>query len=137
MKKIKKTIYIDNSSLMELISDITHKVVVAKFGEECLVLEEEVDCMIYTEEAQDFFNETYDEIENMFDTTCGIMSDREKPTPRKGDEVTIAIPFTYTLGEESYMSGKVLNTVEDCINEVYYELENGFPYGDEPYLEVL
>jgi hypothetical protein len=42
---------------------------------------------------------------------------------KKGTEVTINIPFTYTIGEEGYHSGKVLKTIEDCENEVRAEIE--------------
>jgi len=43
----------------------------------------------------------------------------------KGLTVTVNIPFTYTIGEEGYHSNKVLNTIEDCENEVRAEFENG------------
>lgn len=131
-----KPIYVNNSDLMELISDIAHRIVMTKFGDDCLIPEDE-DTMMYSDEAQDFFNDTYDEIEGMFDTTCGIISDIHKGQPKEGDDVTIVIPFTYTLGEPSYTTGDILNTIEDCKSEVLRELDNGFPYGDEVYLEVL
>jgi uncharacterized protein (DUF2344 family) len=41
---------------------------------------------------------------------------------KKETEVTISVPFSYTLGEEGYKTGKVLNTVEDCKEEVKAEL---------------
>jgi len=43
----------------------------------------------------------------------------------KGIEITINIPFTYTIGEEGYNSHTILNTVKDCKNEVLAEIENG------------
>ena len=53
----------------------------------------------------------------------------------ENQEVTINIPFTYTLGEEGTFSGKILETVEDCMEEVLAELEHGID-GD-PYMEVV
>ena len=44
---------------------------------------------------------------------------------KKGREVTVLIPFTYTIGEEGYHTGKILETIEDCKNEVRAEIENG------------
>jgi len=55
---------------------------------------------------------------------------------KKGTEVTINIPFTYTIGEEGYHSGKVLKTIEDCENEVRAEIEAGVLNETEVFLEV-
>ena len=44
---------------------------------------------------------------------------------KDGQEVTINIPFTYTIGEEGFYSGKVLRTIQDCKDEVLSEIENG------------
>lgn len=56
---------------------------------------------------------------------------------KEGQTVTILIPFTYTIGEEGYQSGKAkLETIEDCENEVRAELENGIVTADEVMLEV-
>lgn len=43
----------------------------------------------------------------------------------KGLTVTVNVPFTYTIGEEGPVTGKVLNTIEDCENEVRAEIDNG------------
>jgi len=43
---------------------------------------------------------------------------------QEGQEVTINIPFTYTIGETGYHSGRDLNTIEDCKNEVQAEIDN-------------
>ena len=73
-----KPTYIEDSKLMELISEIANKIVLERFGNNAIV---EYDgsttsyTTSYTDEAQDFFNETYDEVESMFDTYCGIISD--------------------------------------------------------------
>lgn len=49
---------------------------------------------------------------------------------KEGQEVTINIPFTYTIGEEGYNSGKLLKTIQDCMNEVRAEIDNGNLEGD-------
>ena len=55
---------------------------------------------------------------------------------KEGQTVTINIPFTYTIGEEGYHSGKVLETIEDCKNEVLAEIEAGVLSESEVYMEV-
>ena len=55
---------------------------------------------------------------------------------REGQEVTINIPFVYTIGDIGYHSGKVLETIEDCENEVRAEIEAGVLNEDEVMLEV-
>lgn len=56
---------------------------------------------------------------------------------KEGQTVTILIPFTYTIGEEGYQSGKErLETIEDCENEVRAEIENGIITADDVMLEV-
>jgi len=42
-----------------------------------------------------------------------------------GEMVTVNIPFTYTIGEEGPVTGKILKTIEDCENEVRAEVEQG------------
>jgi hypothetical protein len=43
----------------------------------------------------------------------------------EGEMVTVNIPFTYTIGEEGPITGKILRTIEDCENEVRAEVEQG------------
>lgn len=43
---------------------------------------------------------------------------------KSGEEVTINIPFTYSIGDEGPITGMILETIEDCKNEVLAELEN-------------
>lgn len=43
----------------------------------------------------------------------------------KGQEVTINVPFTYTIGEEGPISGEILETVAHCVAEAQAELERG------------
>ena len=54
----------------------------------------------------------------------------------KGQEVTINIPFTYIIGEEGFHSGKVLETIEDCKNEVLVEIESGVLNENEVFMTV-
>ena len=42
-----------------------------------------------------------------------------------GQEVTINISFTYTIGEEGFNTDKVLKTVQDCKDEALAEIEAG------------
>ena len=64
------------------------------------------------------------------------MSVSKKEKLKEGQTVTILIPFTFTIGEEGYQSGKErLETIEDCENEVRAEIENGIP-ADDVRLEV-
>lgn len=42
-----------------------------------------------------------------------------------GENVTVNIPFTYTIGEPGPITGKILRTIEDCENEVRAEVEAG------------
>ena len=44
---------------------------------------------------------------------------------KKGQEITINIPFTYTIGDVGFNSGKVLKTIQDCKDEVLSEIESG------------
>ena len=42
---------------------------------------------------------------------------------KTGEEVTVSIPFTYTIGEEGFYSGKILKTIQDCKDEMLAEIE--------------
>ena len=53
---------------------------------------------------------------------------------KEGQEITINVPFTYTIGEEGYASGKVLKTIQDCMDEVQTEIDNGLD--GEVHMEV-
>jgi hypothetical protein len=53
-----------------------------------------------------------------------------------GQEITVNIPFTYTIGEEGPVSGKVLKTIEDCKDEVLAELDKGELNSSDVYLVV-
>lgn len=49
----------------------------------------------------------------------------KKAKLQDGENVTVNIPFTYTIGEEGPITGKILRTIEDCENEVRAEVEAG------------
>ncbi len=53
---------------------------------------------------------------------------------KEGQEITINIPFTYTIGDEGFHSGKTLKTIQDCKDEVLSEIESGL-YG-EVFMEI-
>jgi len=55
---------------------------------------------------------------------------------KEGQEITINIPFTYTIGEDGFNSGKVLKTIQDCKDEVLAEIENGNLNNGEVFMEV-
>jgi hypothetical protein len=57
--------------------------------------------------------------------------DENKKLP-KGTEVTVNIPFTYTIGEFGYWGDKELLSINDCKKEVISEIEGGvLDNGDE------
>jgi len=70
-------VYIDNSRFIEFVSEITDKIVEAQFGVGFDKNEDEEGNTTYTEEAQDVFNEKYDEVESMLNTTLGVYSDND------------------------------------------------------------
>jgi hypothetical protein len=43
----------------------------------------------------------------------------------EGTNVTVNVPFTYTIGEEGPVTGNVLRTIQDCEDEVRAEIEAG------------
>lgn len=44
---------------------------------------------------------------------------------KRGTKVLVSIPFTYNIGEEGISTEKVLETIQDCKDEVVAELESG------------
>jgi len=68
--------YIDNSRFIEGIAEITDQIVSAQFGGSDKEDDGEGGTK-YTEDAQDFFNEKYDEIEHIMNSVMGIHSSIE------------------------------------------------------------
>ena len=74
-------IYIDNSRFMELIDALATQITEMNFREETWnvdELEKLDEGYKFTEEAQDYYNDKYDEYEMMFNTIANIYSDNEK-----------------------------------------------------------
>ena len=70
-------IYIDNAKYMEFIDDIATQITIQRFGEDTYAPSSEVGqehVMMFQEDAQDFYNERYDEVETMLNKTLNIHS---------------------------------------------------------------
>jgi len=74
-------IYIDNARYMEFIDDVaTMMTEIAYKGDDAYVLSSEVgkeDVMMFHEEAQDYYNERYDEVETTLIRTLNIHSNEK------------------------------------------------------------
>ena len=66
-------IYIDNAKYMEFIDDIATQMTEEKFKEDCYYWYGKDEHKM-TDEAQDFYNEKYDEVETMLNKTLNIHS---------------------------------------------------------------
>ena len=64
--------YIDNGSFMEFISEMATKITEVNFGADTWV--EHDTGMSFSEEAQDYYNEKYDDYEMMANNIMGIYS---------------------------------------------------------------
>jgi hypothetical protein len=72
-------VYVDNSNFMEFVDDIATQITIQRFGEDAQIevqdgLSDGV-AIIFTEDAQDFYNEQYDWVETMLSNTLKIHSD--------------------------------------------------------------
>ena len=77
---MKNKIYIDNSIFMELVSEFAAQITEMNFKEETWnvdELEKLDEGYKFTDEAQDHFNEKYDEYEEMFNNIANIYSDNK------------------------------------------------------------
>lgn len=74
MKVVRKT-YIENSRFMEFITEMATQLTEMNYGADTFVYSE--DEPRFSEEAQEFFNETYDEYEMMANQIMGVYSDNE------------------------------------------------------------
>jgi len=54
---------------------------------------------------------------------------------KEGQEITISIPFTYTIGQEGYYTGKKILTIQDAEDEVKAEIEANTLTDNEIYFE--
>ena len=76
-------VYIDNSRFMEFVDEIATQMTELEFGEHYANtgfsnLDER--CYTLTEEAQNFYNQTYGEVETMANNIMNLYSDNDKPT---------------------------------------------------------
>lgn len=75
MKKVSKK-YIDNSRFMEFVSEMATQLTELNFHEDTFIAIQSEDAVDeeykFTDEAQDFFNERYDEIETMVNNIMGV-----------------------------------------------------------------
>jgi len=69
---------IPNDKWMEFISEIATQLTELNFHEETFWFDAEQNQTTFTEEAQDFFNERYDEVETLLENTLDITSDRDE-----------------------------------------------------------
>jgi hypothetical protein len=71
-------IYIDNSSYMEFIDEIaTQMTEIAYKGKATIEIQDGLSdgvAIVFTDEAQDYYNERYDEVETMLNNTLNIHS---------------------------------------------------------------
>ena len=69
-------IYIDSSSYMEFIDEIaTQMTEIAYKGKATIEIKDGLSddtCIVFTDEAQDYYNERYDEVETMLNKTLNI-----------------------------------------------------------------
>lgn len=70
-------LFIENSRFIEGICEITAKIVTAQFGEGFDIEDDGSGGTKYTDEAQDFFNEQYDEVETLVNNVMQVFSSNE------------------------------------------------------------
>jgi len=75
--KTKTMLVVPNDRFIETVCALAEKVVEERFGADTLE-EEEGGGTRYTEQAQDFFNEVYDEFEDILINTLGVKSDTDE-----------------------------------------------------------
>ena len=69
---------IPNDKWMEFISEIATQLTELNFHEETFWFDAEQNQTNFTDEAQDFFNERYDEVETLLENILDITSDRDE-----------------------------------------------------------
>mgnify|MGYP003134047609 FL=1 len=78
--KYQKKIYVDNSKFMELVDDIATQLTELKLGDHTYkptpvgILQGQS----FTDDAQDYYNGTYDEIEELINNTINVFSNNDK-----------------------------------------------------------
>jgi len=78
--------YVDNSDYIEFIDEVTTQITIQRFGEDTYAPSSEVgqeDVIMFQEDAQDFYNEQYDWVEDLLIKTLGIYSNNYLPTENR------------------------------------------------------
>jgi hypothetical protein len=73
-------IYIENSTFMEYISELATQITEMNYGAETYEekrFPNEQEYLAFTDEAQDFYNEVYDEYETLTNNMLGVYSNTE------------------------------------------------------------
>ena len=70
-------IYIDNAKYMEFVSEIATQLTELNFHEDTFEVQRGEGFIQFTDEAQDFYNERYDEVETLLINTLNIHSNNE------------------------------------------------------------
>ena len=74
-------IYIENSKFMEFIDQLATRITEERFGEETFTEgsseENQSDTMVFNEDAQDFYNDVYDEYETLTNNILGLYCNSE------------------------------------------------------------
>tara|TARA_R110002012_G_scaffold3623_1_gene17016 strand:+ start:808 stop:1056 length:249 start_codon:yes stop_codon:yes gene_type:complete len=74
-------IYIDNSTFMEFVDEIaTQMTEIAYKGKATIEIQDGLSdhtCIVFTDEAQDYYNEKYDEVETLVNNTLNIHNNNE------------------------------------------------------------
>ena len=65
-------IYIDNAKYMEFVSEIATQLTELNFHEDTFEVQRGEGFIQFTDEAQDYYNERYDEVETMLKNTLNI-----------------------------------------------------------------
>ena len=73
-------IYIDNGRYMEFIDDIATKMTEIAYKGDPFIVNKDEGFTQFTDEAQDFYNERYDEVETMLNKTLNIHSNEHLNT---------------------------------------------------------
>ena len=73
--KYQKKIYVDNSRFMELVDEIATQLTELKLGKKTW---DGLAGLHFTEDAQDYYNGTYDEIEELINNTINVFSSNDK-----------------------------------------------------------
>ena len=70
-------IYIDNAKYMEFIGEIATQLTELNFHEDTFEVQRGEGFIQFTDEAQDFYNERYNEVETLIKNTLNIHSNNE------------------------------------------------------------